>query len=133
MHGDGDHSAQGEAANMSTFDLQCVHGRENRSGEIVTRRAVDKLAFAIARIIECNGSPYHPEVIELGPPDAFVGTYAMQEQDRRFAAAAFLKISDAPPRGRDTRHRGTMDVRVPALQGAWPGLSFGHDPNDRQW
>ena len=110
MHGDGDHSAQGEAANMGAVDLQCVHGRENRCGEIITRRAVDKLAFAIARIIECNGSPCHPEVIELGLPDALVGAYAMQEQDRRFAAAAFLKISDAPPRGRNARHRGTMGV-----------------------
>src|SRR5512139_1426345 len=101
---------------MGAFDSQRVHGREYRRGEIVSRRAIDEIAFAVPRIIEGNGTTGCAEMIELRPPDALVGTDAVQEQDRRFAVAPSLNISDAPPRGFDLPHRGIMGSRIQILQ-----------------
>jgi hypothetical protein len=101
---------------MGTIDVQRVHGREDRCGEIVARCTVDEFAFAIARIIEGDRPPRLSEMIDLRLPDAFVGAYAMKEQDRRFLAAALLDISDAPPRRFNLPHRCIMGSRRRILQ-----------------
>ena len=70
---------------MGAVDRQRIERGEDGSGIIVAGGAIDELAFTIARIVERHRPARGPEMLDLRPPDAFVRSDAVQEDDRRSA------------------------------------------------
>ena len=63
VHGNGNDPAERQPADMRAFDTQRIHARENRRREIVARPPRRAVAFPIARIIERDCPPHHPEMV----------------------------------------------------------------------
>src|SRR5215467_1337497 len=80
---------------MRPLNAKLRHRGENHGPIIVARCALwRRVALPITRIIERDGPPVGLEVIELGPPNGFVGADTMEEHDRRRIANARILIAD---------------------------------------
>src|SRR6185369_9038193 len=85
------------------------------------------VAFAIARIIERDRAPLAGKMLELQPPNRFVRTNAVEEDNRQMFAAAGLLIADLDSQTRlDAPHHPYLGTMAP------PALASPNDSDDGQ-
>ena len=112
MHGDGDNAAKRQPANVGASDSKCIHRRQHRGREVVAACIGDKLAFAVTGIVERKRPTRLPEMLDLRPPDRFVGPDAMEEDGRHGGPAASLNAANGSFANRNCPHRFIL--------AAWP-------------
>ena len=97
---------------MRPVDPELGHRGEDRGGIIVARRVLgDRVAVAIAGIVERDRPPLVPEMDQLAEPNRAVRPDPVEEDDRGLhALAGFIVADRLPVVDGDQRHGAILAV-----------------------
>src|SRR5512144_1205878 len=128
VHGDCNDAAEREPADVRAIDFELAHREQDGRRIILATRALRRrVALAIARIIECDRAPLAGKRLELQPPNRFVRTDAVEEDNRQMLAVAGLLIADLNSETRlDAPHQPYLGTMAP------PALASPNDADDGQ-